>query len=124
MKGRLGSIIWGLIAGIVPLLLLDLARILQQAHQRDGETSIWWPIACYVAVGVVAAAAVAAGARDRTVPLVGGVLVLLVTLPTVPTRAAEWLPTLPVLPSTLTQQVVAFVVVGAYAYTTVRGPRS
>jgi hypothetical protein len=53
----------GLVAGMVPLLLLDLARILH-AHMRDGgATSLWWPIACYAAVGGLVAATVASGVR-------------------------------------------------------------
>jgi uncharacterized membrane protein YhhN len=121
---RVQPLLLGLAAGIVPLLLLDLARILYAAHLRDGgDTTLWWPIACWVAVGVVVAFGVAAGQRERLVPVIGGLLVLLVTLPTVPTRAATWLPTLPVVPSTLEQQVAAFVIVGAYVSASLRGRR-
>jgi hypothetical protein len=125
VKVRVQPILLGLVAGLVPLLLLDLARILHAAHLRDGgDTSLWWPIACWVAVGVIVAVGVAAGPRERLVPVIAAVLVLLVTLPTVPTRMAPWLPTMPVVPSTLEQQVAAFVIVGAYAYAALRGRRA
>ncbi len=125
MGSTLRSVLIGVVVGGVPLLLLDLARILHDAHQRDGgQTSLWWPIACYVAVGVVFALGAAAGLRDRLVPVVAGVLLLLVTLPTVPSALADWLPAMPIVPSTLLQQAVAFVGVGTFGYVAARGPRS
>ncbi len=125
MNARVRSIIVGIIAGIVPLLLLDLARILYDAHvSDDGATSIWWAIACYAAVGGLVAATIASGVRDRTMVAVAAAVVAVIVLPTVPSRAAEFIPTLPVLPSTFVQQVVAFVIVGAYFYTAIRGRRA
>lgn len=125
MNTRVRSVIVGIVAGIVPLLLLDLARILHDAYVSDGgATSIWWAIACYAAVGGLVAATVAGGVRDRTLVAVAGTVVAVIVLPTVPSRLAEFIPTLPVVPSTFVQQVVAFVIVGAYFYAAIRGRRT
>ncbi|MEX0868112.1 MAG: hypothetical protein WD011_00430 [Nitriliruptoraceae bacterium] len=122
MNTRVRSIVTGAAAGIVPLLLLELARILVDAHERDGgATSLWWPIACYIAIGAIVAAAVTAGARDRLMPAVAAGVVIVIVLPTVPSPVAELVPTLPVVPSTFVQQVVAFAVVGAYAFAAIGG---
>ncbi len=125
MSQRVRSVVVGLIVGVVPLLLLDLARILHDAHVRDGgDTSVWWSIACYAAVGVLVAATVAHGIKDRLAPAIAACLVLVVVLPTVPSRAADMLPALPIVPSTLVQQTVAFVIAGALLYSAARGRKA
>jgi hypothetical protein len=124
VNDRVRGVLLGLGVGIGPLLLLDLARILRDAVATDGgETSVWWPIACYLAAGLVAAAGIAAGRRDRTVPAIGALVVLLVALPTVPSAIAERVPSLPVVPATTPSQAIAFVLVGAYLYAAIQGPR-
>jgi len=121
---RVRGIVLGLGVGIGPLLLLDLARILRDAVASDGgQTSVWWPIACYLAAGLVAAAGIAAGRRDRLVPAIGAVVVLLVALPTVPSALAARIPSLPVVPATTPSQAIAFVLIGAYVYAAMQGPR-
>jgi hypothetical protein len=124
VNDRVRGVLLGLGVGIGPLLLLDLARILRDAVATDGgETSVWWPIACYLAAGLVAAAGIAAGRRDRIVPAIGALVVLLVALPTVPSAIAERVPSLPVVPATTPSQAIAFVLVGAYLYAAIQGPR-
>jgi hypothetical protein len=124
VNDRVRGILLGLGVGIGPLLLLDLARILREAVAVDGgQTSVWWPIACYLAAGLVAAAGIAAGRRDRIVPAIGALVVLLVALPTVPSAIAERVPSLPVVPATTPSQAIAFVLIGAYLYAAIQGPR-
>lgn len=124
MTDRVRGILLGLAVGIGPLLLLDLARILRDAVASDGgQTSVWWLIACYLAAGLVAAAGIAAGRRDRLVPAIGAVVVLLVALPTVPSTLAARIPSLPVVPATTPSQAIAFVLIGAYVYAAMQGPR-
>jgi hypothetical protein len=124
VNDRVRGILLGLGVGIGPLLLLDLARILREAVAVDGgQTSVWWPIACYLAAGLVAAAGIAAGRRDRIVPTIGALVVLLVALPTVPSAIAERVPSLPVVPATTPSQAIAFVLIGAYLYAAIQGPR-
>lgn len=124
MSGRLRGVLTGLAVGIAPLLLLDLARILGEAVAADGgETSVWWPVACYLATGLVATAGVAAGRHDRTVPIVGAAVLAVVALPTVPAGWAARLPELPLVPATSVSQAVAFTLLGVYLYAAVRGSR-
>ncbi len=125
MNERLRSVLLGVGVGIVPLLLLDLARILDDAVAADGgDTSVWWPVASYLAAGAVAAFGVGAGRGDRLVPATGAVVLLLVVLPTVPVGVAARLPSLPLLPAAAASQAVVFAIAGAYLYATVRGSRS
>lgn len=125
MNRTVRSVLVGLVGGVVTLLLLDLARILTQAHARDGgETSVWWPIACYSVVGVIAAATIAAGSRDRVISGVAGGVVLLFVLPTLPLQVAAWVPSLPLVPATVVQQSIAVVIVAAWVYASLRGPRA
>ena len=125
MNERVRSVLLGVAVGVIPLLLLDLARILTDAVAADGgETSVWWPVASYVAAGAVAAFGMGAGRNDRLVPAVGAVILLLVVLPTVPVSLAERLPSLPLLPAAAASQAVVFAIAGAYLYAAVRGPRS
>ena len=124
MNDRLRSVVLGLVIGLVPLLLLDLARVLSDAVSRDADgTSVWWPIACYVGAGIVAAVGVAAAHRDRLVPIVGLVVVLLAVLPTVPSDAVAWLPSLPLATVTGAAQGIALAIAGAYAYASAQGGR-
>ncbi|MBS3940043.1 MAG: hypothetical protein KG028_03685 [Actinobacteria bacterium] len=125
MNERARSAVIGVFVGLAPLLLLDLARVLQEAIRTDpGSTSVWWPVACYVGVGAVAAFGVAASRGDRLVPSVAIVILLLAALPTVAARPAGWLPGVPLVTTSLAAQAVAFTLVGAYVYALVRGPRS
>lgn len=121
MNDRLRTVLLGLAVGLVPLLLLDLARILGDAVRRDPvATSRWWVIACYLAAGAVAAAGVAAGRRDRFVPLIGLLVVALFTLPALP---LGWsFPALPLSPTDPGGEAIALTLVGVYAYAAVRGP--
>jgi hypothetical protein len=119
---RVRSVVFGVGVGVGALLLLDLARILA-ASVGSGDTSVWWPVACYLAVGLVVAVGVSAGGRDRLVPLLAGVVVLLAALPAVPADAPGWLPQIPLVPSTVAAQAVAFAMAGAFAYGAVRGGR-
>lgn len=123
MNERVRTVLLGVAVGVVPLLLLDLARILTDAVAADGgDTSVWWPVASYVAAGAVAAFGMGAGRRDRTVPTVGALILLLVVLPTVPISLAERLPSLPLLPAASASQAVVFAIAGAYLYAAIRGP--
>lgn len=125
MNERLRSVLLGVGVGVVPLLLLDLARILDDAVAADGgDTSVWWPVASYLAAGAVAAFGIGAGRRDRLVPAAGAAILLLVVLPTVPIGLAARLPGLPLLPAAAASQAVVFAIAGAYVYAAVRGPRS
>ena len=94
MNERVRSVVFGLSVGIGALLLLDLARILAASVGR-GDTSVWWPVACYLAVGLLVAVGVSAGGRDRLVPLLAGSVVLVAALPAVPADAPGWLPQIP-----------------------------
>ena len=121
MSGRARSLLFGVGVGLVPLLLLDLARVLGDAVVRDADgTSVWWPIACMVAAGMVAAVGVGAAHRDRLVPLVGLVVVLLAVLPTVPSAAVDWLPWPPLVTGGAAQGI-ALAIAGAYGYAALRG---
>jgi hypothetical protein len=122
---RLRAVLLGLGLGVAPLLLLDLARILGEAVAADGgETSVWWPVACYLGVGAVAAVGVGSGLRDRTIPIVAAVVLLVVVLPTVPADLAARLPAVPLLSAADASQAVVFAVAGAYVYSAVRGGRA
>lgn len=124
MNERVRGVLLGLGVGIGPLMLLDLARILRDAVAADGgATSVWWPIACYLAAGLVAAAGIAAGRRDRVVPAIGALVILLVALPTVSSGIAGRVPSLSVVPATTPSQAIAFALVGAYLYAAIQGPR-
>lgn len=114
MNHRIQSILLGLIAGVVPLLLLDLARILHDAHVRDGgQTSEWWSLACYLGVGLVVAWAATVGWRDRWITAIGAAVIVVFLVPVLPV-AAGWLPELPMAPATTIQRSVAVVLVGTY----------
>ncbi|MEX0952509.1 MAG: hypothetical protein WDZ26_01620 [Nitriliruptoraceae bacterium] len=123
MNGSVRSVLVGLVTGLVTLLLLDLARILEGSNARDGDTSIWWSIACYVAVGVVVAVLCSAGLRDRLAVAVAAMVVLLFLLPALPVRVAEWVPSLPLVPVDDVQRVVALVAFAAFSTTAARGGR-
>lgn len=123
MNERVRTVLFGLAVGLVPLLLLDLARILGEAVERDpSSTSRWWVVAGYLGAGIVAGVGVAAGRKERLVPLVGLAVVVLFSLPLVPGDA--WLPVLPLSPDHPGGEAVALAVIGAYAYAAVRGPSS
>lgn len=124
MNERVRTVVTGLVVGIVPLLLLDLARILTEAVAADGgQTSPWWPVAAYLATGLVAAYGVGSGRSDRLIPTIGAVVVLLVVLPAVPVVRAGVLASLPLVPATAASQAVAVAVAGAYVYAAIRGPK-
>jgi MFS family permease len=119
------SVALGLVVAIAPLLLLDLGGTLTTAIQRDQATSVWWPVACYLATGVVVAVGVALGRRDRLIAGVAAVLVAILVLPFVPSPATTWLLELP-LPRLGYGAGSAgpLLVLGAYLYAVVRGPRA
>lgn len=124
MNERVRSIVTGLAVGIVPLLLVDLARILTEAVAADGgQTSRWWPIAAYLATGLVAAYGAGAGRSERLVPLIGAAVVLLALAAAVPGQPPLGLDALPLFPGTLAGQAVVASVAGVYLYAAVRGPR-
>jgi hypothetical protein len=123
MNQRVRSVLLGLGIGLAVLLLLDLARILTSSIGPDA-TSPWWVVAAYTITGLVVAAGVAAGRRDRLIPLLAAVLVGLVTVPTVPNVALSWYPILPFAPDAWSAQAVAFAAVGAFAYGAIRGPQA
>ena len=125
MNERVRSVLIGLGIGVAPLLLVDLAGTLQDAIQRDPtSTSVWWPVACYLAVGVVVALGVALGRQDRLVPITGLVVVLVVVLPTVPSRAVDWMLTFLPAVGLGAPSAVGFTIAGAYAYAAVRGGKA
>ncbi len=124
MNERVRSVLEGVVVGIVPLLLVDLARILTEAVAADGgETSRWWPVAAYFATGLVAAYGVGAGRRDRIVPAIGAVVVLLAVAPQLPFAPPGGF-VLPLVPTTAASQAVALATAGAYVYAAVRGPNT
>jgi len=124
MNERVRSVLEGLVVGVAPLLLVDLARILTEAVAADGgETSRWWPLAAYVATGLVVAYGVGAGRRDRIVPAIGAVVVLLAVAPQLPFAPPSGF-TLPLVPTTAASQAVAVATAGAYLYAAVRGPNT
>ncbi len=124
MNGRVRSVVEGLVVGIVPLLLVDLARILTEAVAADGgETSRWWPVAAYFATGLVAAYGVGAGRRERLVPAIGALVVLLAVLSQVPFAPPSGF-TVPLVPTTAAGQAVAVAIAGAYVYAAIRGPNT
>lgn len=121
MNERVRGVLLGLALGVAPLLLLDLARILNDAVAADGDTSMWWPIACYLATGIVAAVGVGAGTRDRVVPVVAAIVLLAVALPALTRPIGDT--SFPLLPTTAVSQAVVLAIVGAYAYAAIRGSR-
>lgn len=124
MNERVRSILTGLAVGVVPLLLLDLARILTEAVAADGgQTSGWWPVAAYLATGVVAAYGVGAGRHDRTVPIVGATVVLLALVAAVPSEPPGG-SGFPLVPSSAGAQAVTAAVAGAYLYAVIRGSKA
>ncbi|MFU8841692.1 MAG: hypothetical protein ACNA8R_13390 [Nitriliruptoraceae bacterium] len=124
MNERVRSVLTGLAAGIVPLLLVDLARILTDAVAADGgQTSPWWPIAAYLATGVVVASGAGAGRSDRLVPVIGAAVVLLALLAAVPWEPAAGFGALPLAPGTAAGRAVVAAVAGVYLYAAVRGPK-
>lgn len=123
MNYRVRSVLIGVFAGLAPLLLLDLAQVLQDAIFTDpGSTSRWWPVACYLGAGAIVAFGVSAARADRLVAIVGMAVLLIAALPSVVSSPA-WLPDVPLVTRTFASQAVAFAVVGAYGYALVRGPR-
>jgi hypothetical protein len=123
---RVRSVLLGLAVAIGPLLLLDLARTLGGATPDSGSANLWWVLACYAGVGAIVALGVAASRRDRIVPAVALVVMLLAVLPAVPSSATDWLRAVPLVGGPLSTHgllAVGTTIVGAYAYALVRGPR-
>jgi hypothetical protein len=125
---RVRSAVLGLAVGLGPLLLLDLADTLRDASMRDAHAAnLWWMLACYVLAGAIVATGLAASRRDRIVPAVALVVVAAITLVAMPTVGSGWLLRLPLV-GALAQNhgvtAVGGVLVGAYTYALVRGPRS
>jgi hypothetical protein len=121
---RVRSVLTGSAVGIVPLLLVDLARILTEAVAADGgQTSRWWPIAAYLATGLVAAYGAGSGRSERLIPLIGAAVVLLALLAAVPGQPPAGIGALPLVPGTAAGQAVLAAIAGVYLYAAVRGPR-
>lgn len=119
MSERLRAVLIGLVLGVGPLLLLDLARILRDAAEADG-TGSWWALAVYAAVGLLVGVGVGLGRSDRLVPAVAAVVVVVAAvLPAA--GVGGWLAGLPLAASGDVAQAVAVTVAGAYVYATVRG---
>lgn len=122
MNQRVRAVLLGLALGIAPLLLLDLARILHDAVAADGDTSIWWPLACYLATGLVVGVGVGAGGRDRVVGIVASLVLFAFVLPVV--LGAMEASSFPLLPVGDVARAVVLVIIGAYGYAVVRGSRA
>jgi hypothetical protein len=123
---RLRAVALGLGVGLAPLLLLDLGGTLATAVARDAtETSVWWPVASYLAAGAVAAVGIGLARRDRLLAVVAALVVILVALPLVPASGTRWLAELPI-PALGDRAGLAslFVISGAYAYVAIRGPQA
>jgi hypothetical protein len=124
---RVKAVLLGLGLGLAPLLLLDLAQQLRRAAGGEAGTStLWWSLAVYLLVGVVAAVGVALGRRERLAPAIGAGVLALAVLPGLP-RAPDWLPW-PAFPlvSDVVEQLTGTVllVLGAYAYAAIRGTKA
>lgn len=126
MNDRVRAILLGIGLAVAPLLLLDLGGTLTSAVSRDpDETSVWWPVACYLAAGVLVAMGVGMARRDRLLAVAAAVVVIALTLPLVPSGLTRWLAGLPI-PSLGDRAGIAalLVVAGAYVYAAVRGPQA
>jgi hypothetical protein len=125
---RVRSLLLGLAVAVGPLLLIDLAQTLRQGAFEHGDaTNLWWMLACYAGVGAIAAFGIAASRRDRIVPAVALVVMLLAVLPAVPSGAVAWMRSIPLAGGPLRVDgsiAVGAALAGAYAYALVRGPRS
>lgn len=124
MNERVRSVVTGIAVGVVPLLLVDLARILTEAVDADGgQTSRWWPIAAYLATGLVAAYGAGSGRSERLIPTTGAAVVLLALLAAVPGQPPAGFGGLPLVPGTAAGRAVVAAVAGVYLYSAVRGPK-
>lgn len=125
MNERVRNVLLGLALGFGVLLLLDLAQQLRRAAVADAAAStLWWSYACYLAVGVVLAYAVAATRRDRLVPGMAAVLLGLVTLVAVPVSLSVPLLTrLPLMDAATADTGVVLLATGALAFAALRGTR-
>lgn len=126
MSERLRAVLFGLAVGVGPLLLLDLGATLREAIARDpASTSVWWPVACYIATGAVVAVGLALGRRARIVPAVAAAVVLVVALPAVSSGATGWLSRLALpVADDATSSAALFVAAGAYLYAAVCGAKA
>lgn len=126
MNKRLRAVLLGLGLGLAPLLLLDLAQQLQAAARGEpGTTTQWWSLGVHLLVGVVVAAGVALGRRDRLAPGVAALVLVLAVLPGLPGGAFDWLPRLPVVTGVARgSTALVLLALGAYTYAAVRGGRA
>lgn len=126
MSDRVRAVLLGLAVGVGPLLLLDLGATLRDAIARDpSSTSVWWPVACYVAAGAVVAVGLALGRRDRIVPAIAAAVVLVVALPSVPSGGTGWLSNLALpVADDAASSAALFVAAGAFGYAAIRGSKA
>lgn len=124
MNERVRNALLGLGLAAAILLLLSLSDILRQAARSDESTgTLWWVVACYAAVGAVAALGVMLGRRDRLVPVVAGVLVVLWLAPGLPGVGLPF--AVPLSVDGFDERVVVGAVsAGAFVYAAVRGGRA
>lgn len=78
MNERVRGVVIGLVLGVVPLLLLDLARQLQS----DATTSSgWWSLAVYLLIGGLVAAGIGLGRRGPWAPATAAIVLTLAVAP-------------------------------------------
>lgn len=125
MSARVRGVLVGLALALAPLLLLDLAGQLQAAAAGDpGASTAWWALGAYALVGAVVALGVAAGRKERLAPAVAAGVVAVLLLPALP-GIGQALVRLPVVSEVVRGMTgTVLVVLGAYLYAAVRGPRA
>jgi ABC-type Co2+ transport system permease subunit len=115
---RIRSVAIGIVLGIAPLLLLDLA--LQLSRVAESSTA-WWAVAAYALIGAVVAAAIVHARRDPLIPAVAAVVLFLAVAPSLPSPLSS-LPLLPLLEDVATtQRPVLVILAAACAIGAVRG---
>lgn len=126
MSERMKAALLGLGLGVAPLLVLDLARQLERAAAGESGTStLWWSLAAYLLVGVLASVGVAMGRRDRLTPAVGAAVLALAVLPGLPGSGPLTRIPVPLVADVARDlTAVVLVVLGAYAYAAIRGTKA
>lgn len=109
MSDHVRSVLLGLVLGVAPLLLLDLATELSRVADA---TTAWWTIAAYALIGGVIAAAVLRARRDPLIPGVAALVLLLAVAPGLP-DPLDGLPVLPVIGEVAIAQAPVIVVLAA-----------
>lgn len=120
MRDRLRAVGLGVVLGVAPLLLLDLAATLTGVADT---TSAWWAVAAYALVGAVIAAAVLRAAREPLIPAVAAVVLVVALAPGLPEPLAG-LPRLVVIGEVAVRELPVAVVLAAVCVVgAVRGRR-